>query len=65
MTMKRSVRTVHSDACYVELNRDARQFTTSLNRHLHVMREHGAGDADRDALDEAKNAHRDRYPKRR
>ncbi|MFB7715676.1 hypothetical protein [Streptomyces sp. NPDC056105] len=47
--------------CYVELNRDARQFTTALNRHLHVMREHGVEDADSDALDEAKNAHRDRY----
>ncbi|MFF4234142.1 hypothetical protein [Streptomyces sp. NPDC001820] len=47
--------------CYVELNRDARQFTTALNRHLHVMRERGAEDADSDALDEAKNAHRDRY----
>ncbi|HET6856758.1 MAG TPA: hypothetical protein VFH94_06660 [Streptomyces sp.] len=48
-------------ACYVELNRDARQFTTALNRHLHVMRERGAEDADDAALDEAKNAHRDRY----
>lgn len=47
--------------CYAELNRDARQFTTALNRHLHVMREHGAEDTDSDALDEAKNAHRDRY----
>ncbi|MFF7358823.1 hypothetical protein ACFZA1_40400 [Streptomyces filipinensis] len=47
--------------CYVELNRDARQFTTALKRHLHVMRERGVEDADRDALDEAKNAHRDRY----
>ncbi|MFC0052174.1 hypothetical protein [Streptomyces actinomycinicus] len=47
--------------CYVELNRDARQFTTALNRHLHVMRERGVEDADRDALNEAKTAHRDRY----
>ncbi|MGK5640358.1 hypothetical protein ACSNOK_18880 [Streptomyces sp. URMC 126] len=47
--------------CYVELNREARQFTTALNRHLHVMRERDVDDADRDALDEAKNAHRDRY----
>ncbi|MFI8106442.1 hypothetical protein [Streptomyces sp. NPDC086023] len=47
--------------CYVELNRDARQFTTALNRHLHVMRERGVGDADIAALDEAKAAHRDRY----
>ncbi|MEU1815015.1 hypothetical protein ABZ543_07440 [Streptomyces roseifaciens] len=48
-------------ACYTELNRDARQFTTALNRHLHVMRERDVEDADRDALEEAKNAHRDRY----
>ncbi|WP_371573448.1 hypothetical protein [Streptomyces sp. NBC_01314] len=47
--------------CYVELNRDARQFTTALNRHLHVMRERAVGDADSDALDQAKDAHRDRY----
>ncbi|MEU9038039.1 hypothetical protein AB0D45_24485 [Streptomyces sp. NPDC048352] len=47
--------------CYADLNRDARQFTTALNRHLHVMRERGVEDADRDALDDAKNAHRDRY----
>ncbi|MFD7262135.1 hypothetical protein [Streptomyces sp. NPDC059874] len=47
--------------CYVELNRDARQFTTALNRHLHVMRERTVEDADRVALDEARNAHRDRY----
>ncbi|MET7543378.1 hypothetical protein [Streptomyces sp. NPDC005349] len=47
--------------CYAELNRDARQFTTALNRHLHVMRDRDAEDADSDALDEAKNAHRDRY----
>ncbi|MEV4743328.1 hypothetical protein [Streptomyces sp. NPDC049555] len=47
--------------CYVELNRDARQFTTALNRHLHVMRERGVQDADKEALEEAKDAHRDRY----
>lgn len=47
--------------CYAELNRDARQFTTALNRHLHVIRESGAAATDSDALDEAKNAHRDRY----
>ncbi|MFI6146273.1 hypothetical protein [Streptomyces sp. NPDC051109] len=47
--------------CYADLNRDARQFTTALNRHLHVMRERAIEDADRDALDEAKNAQRDRY----
>ncbi|MFF4577051.1 hypothetical protein ACFY15_01375 [Streptomyces sp. NPDC001373] len=48
-------------ACYTALNRDSRQFTTALNRHLHVMREGGAGDADREALDAAKAAHRDTY----
>ncbi|MGP3687547.1 hypothetical protein ACTVZO_23145 [Streptomyces sp. IBSNAI002] len=47
--------------CYVELNRDARQFTTALNRHLHVLRERGVEEADRVALEEAKDAHRDRY----
>ncbi|MFE1285871.1 hypothetical protein [Streptomyces sp. NPDC058751] len=47
--------------CYRELNRDARQFTTALNRHLHVMRERGVEEADSEALDEAKAAHRDRY----
>ncbi|MFJ8016576.1 hypothetical protein [Streptomyces sp. NPDC096339] len=47
--------------CYVELNRDARQFTTALNKHLHVMRERTVEDADRVALDEARDAQRDRY----
>lgn len=47
--------------CYVELNRDARQFTTALNRHLHVMRERQVEDADRTALDAAKDTFRDRY----
>ncbi|MFI1735594.1 hypothetical protein ACH40E_41650 [Streptomyces acidicola] len=47
--------------CYVELNRDARQFTTALNRHLHVMRERSVEETDSEALDEAKGAHRDRY----
>lgn len=47
--------------CYVELNRDARQFTTALNRHLHVIRERDVAEGDTDALEEAKNAHRDRY----
>ncbi|WP_256340455.1 hypothetical protein [Streptomyces sp. 2231.1] len=28
-------------SCYVELNRDARQFTTALSQFLHVMRERG------------------------
>ncbi|WP_309228421.1 hypothetical protein [Streptomyces lunaelactis] len=47
--------------CYVELNRDARQFTTALNRHLHVMRERSVEETDREALDDAKRAHRDRH----
>ncbi|MFI0738829.1 hypothetical protein ACH4PU_12205 [Streptomyces sp. NPDC021100] len=48
--------------CYTELNRDARQFTTALNRHLHILRERGTADeADKTALDEAKAAFRDRY----
>ncbi|MFE9024333.1 hypothetical protein ACFYNL_38090 [Streptomyces sp. NPDC007808] len=47
--------------CYVELNRDARQFTTALNRYLHVMRERGTEETDREALDDAKRAHRDRH----
>lgn len=45
----------------MELTRDARQFTTALNRHLHVMQEHSVEEIDKDALDEAKGAHRDRY----
>ncbi|MFJ6781443.1 hypothetical protein [Streptomyces yangpuensis] len=48
-------------SCYADLNRDARQFTTALNRHLHVMRERTVEDADREALDAAKDAQRDRY----
>ncbi|MFD7630073.1 hypothetical protein ACFV7Q_29310 [Streptomyces sp. NPDC059851] len=47
--------------CYVELNRDARQFTTALNHHLHLVREGAVEDADRQELDGAKRAHRDRY----
>lgn len=47
--------------CYGELNRDARQFATALNRHLHVLREREVTEADREALEAAKNAHRDRY----
>jgi hypothetical protein len=47
--------------CYAELNRDARQFTTALNRHLHVLGERGVEQAEIDALEEAKAAHRDRY----
>ncbi|MEU9795124.1 hypothetical protein AB0E27_31835 [Streptomyces sparsogenes] len=45
----------------MELNRDARQFTTALNRHLHIMRERSVEEAASEALDEAKGAHRDRY----
>ncbi|MFE5757548.1 hypothetical protein ACFQ7M_19355 [Streptomyces massasporeus] len=48
-------------SCYAELNRDARQFTTALNHHLHLLREGAVEEAHRDALDEAKRAHRDRY----
>ncbi|MFF4171534.1 hypothetical protein [Streptomyces sp. NPDC001744] len=48
-------------ACYVALNRGARQFTTALNRHLHVIREGGAGEADKEALEEAKRVHRDSH----
>ncbi|MFF9807788.1 hypothetical protein ACF1G5_22140 [Streptomyces coeruleorubidus] len=47
--------------CYAELNRDARQFTTALNHHLHAVRQGDVEEADRDALDEAKRNHRDRY----
>ncbi|MFJ7497395.1 hypothetical protein ACIQZB_41030 [Streptomyces sp. NPDC097727] len=47
--------------CYVELNRDARQFTTALNRFLHVMQERRVEETDRAELDEAKRAHRDTY----
>ncbi|MER5488168.1 hypothetical protein ABT024_33820 [Streptomyces sp. NPDC002812] len=47
--------------CYVGLNRDARQFTTALNRHLHAMRERGIEEADRTALDAAKDVFRDQY----
>ncbi|MFI5749304.1 hypothetical protein ACIBBE_26030 [Streptomyces sp. NPDC051644] len=47
--------------CYMELNRDARQFTTALNRFLHVMQERGVEETDRAELDEAKRAHRDTY----
>ncbi|MGW0750935.1 hypothetical protein [Streptomyces sp. NPDC002587] len=57
------VRESHSRrrTCYVELNRDARQFTTALNRHLHVLGERRVEESDSRALEEAKNAHRDRY----
>lgn len=47
--------------CYADLNREARQFTTALNQHLHTLRERRVEDADRVALDAAKDAFRDRY----
>ncbi|MFD3721917.1 hypothetical protein [Streptomyces sp. NPDC058674] len=47
--------------CYAELNRDARQFNTALNRYVHILRERGVQDADLAALDAAKDSHRDRY----
>ncbi|MEV7440452.1 hypothetical protein AB0O22_04745 [Streptomyces sp. NPDC091204] len=47
--------------CYASLNRDARQFTTALNQHLHTLRERTVDTADRAALDAAKDAFRDRY----
>ncbi|MFB6990528.1 hypothetical protein [Streptomyces sp. NPDC056304] len=47
--------------CYVELNRDARQFTTALSQFLHVMQERRVEESDRTDLDEAKRAHRDTY----
>ncbi|MEV7726344.1 hypothetical protein AB0P15_16560 [Streptomyces sp. NPDC087917] len=56
----REEHTLRRTSC-VELNREARQFTTALGRHLHVMRERAVEDADRDALDGAKAGHRDRY----
>ncbi|MFF4444979.1 hypothetical protein [Streptomyces sp. NPDC001502] len=57
---KRENRTLRR-TCYADLNRDARQFTTALNRHLHTLWERGVEDADRGALDAAKDAFRDRY----
>ncbi|GGW59515.1 hypothetical protein GCM10010503_40870 [Streptomyces lucensis JCM 4490] len=47
--------------CYVELNRDARQFTTALGQFLHAMQERRVEEPDRAQLDEAKRAHRDTY----
>ncbi|MFE0644940.1 hypothetical protein ACFW2Y_25510 [Streptomyces sp. NPDC058877] len=47
--------------CYVELNRDARQFTTALRQFLHAMQERRVEETDRAELDEAKRAHRDAY----
>lgn len=48
-------------ACYVALNRESRQFLTAINQHLHIMRERGVQAVDREALDAAKQAHRDQY----
>ncbi|MER5810161.1 hypothetical protein ABT143_18555 [Streptomyces sp. NPDC002033] len=48
-------------SCYAALNRDSRQFTTALNRHLHVMRERAVEEADREVLEAAKTAHRGSY----
>ncbi|MFE5511544.1 hypothetical protein ACFQ9J_13125 [Streptomyces sp. NPDC056529] len=47
--------------CYVEFNRAARQFTTALNKHLHVMRERAVEESDTEALEQAKADHRDRH----
>ncbi|MGQ4471932.1 hypothetical protein ACN6K6_004718 [Streptomyces violaceoruber] len=47
--------------CYVEVNRDARMFNTALNHYLHVLRERPVTDDDRQTLDDAKAAHRDRH----
>ncbi|MFI7018626.1 hypothetical protein [Streptomyces sp. NPDC050164] len=47
--------------CYSELHRDARQFCTALSRHLYVLRDRTPGDEDVQALEAAKNAHRDRW----
>ncbi|GAA3900504.1 hypothetical protein GCM10022207_81540 [Streptomyces lannensis] len=47
--------------CYVELNRDARQFTTALSQFLHAMQERRVEEPDREKLDEEKRAHRDTY----
>ncbi|GGR29147.1 hypothetical protein GCM10010497_34340 [Streptomyces cinereoruber] len=47
--------------CYVEFNRAARQFTTALNKHLHVMRERAVEESDVEALEQAKADHRDRH----
>ncbi len=47
--------------CYTRLYRDARQFATALNRHLHVLRDRTPGESDVRALDEAKDAHRNHW----
>ncbi|MER7403856.1 hypothetical protein ABT373_15520 [Streptomyces sp. NPDC000070] len=47
--------------CYSELHRDARQFCTALSRHLYVLRDRTPGDEDVQALEAAKDAHRDRW----
>jgi type II secretory pathway pseudopilin PulG len=47
--------------CYSELHRDARQFCTALSRHLYVLRDRTPSDEDIQALEAAKDAHRDRW----
>ncbi|MFJ5231367.1 hypothetical protein ACIQBJ_15895 [Kitasatospora sp. NPDC088391] len=47
--------------CYTRLYRDARQFATALNRHLHVLRERDPAEPDVRALEEAKDAHRNHW----
>lgn len=47
--------------CYTRLYRDARQFATALNRHLHVLRAGMLGEDDARALEEAKDAHRNNW----
>ncbi|MFJ9844510.1 hypothetical protein ACIRYZ_29465 [Kitasatospora sp. NPDC101155] len=47
--------------CYTRLYRDARQFATALNRHLHVLRDRTPEEGDIRALEEAKDAHRNHW----
>ncbi|MDT0436011.1 hypothetical protein ABZ439_22715 [Streptomyces sp. NPDC005840] len=47
--------------CYAELHRDARQFATSISRHLYVLRDREAGPDDVRVLEETKDAFRDRW----
>ncbi|MEV7028063.1 hypothetical protein [Kitasatospora sp. NPDC093558] len=47
--------------CYTRLYRDARQFATALNRHLHVLRDRTPDESDVRALEEAKDAHRNHW----
>ncbi|MEV4430002.1 hypothetical protein ACN9M0_34710 [Streptomyces sp. R-07] len=48
-------------ACYTQLHRDARQFTTALSRHLYVMRDRTPAQEDVSALEGTKDAYRDRW----